>query len=234
MTEAQKGLITSKELGMAVADRLVQAEKRREVRGGETPPKQQTPTRRALQPPATREQRADRHAAPAVNHSGTQEFREDTPDTKGLRPYSFLLTQDHSRQNIPGTREYYDLDRARVGFPPMTDEEWKWLILREAASDNRTREFIDKECAKDSLSPLTDEEWKEYQRIKRINTMPIAELIQKYGIPNNDGKFIPYVPDSPDSKKAEKRTFWELIGEMVVDFLASAANYRKDTPAEKK
>jgi hypothetical protein len=46
--------MTSKELGMAVAEKLQQAEKRQEIRGAETP-KQQTPMRRALQPPVTRE-----------------------------------------------------------------------------------------------------------------------------------------------------------------------------------
>ena len=157
MTEENKGLMTAKELGMAVADRLRQEEKRPEMPGSESTAKQQAHRRRMLQPPA-REQRADRQVAPELtqtkaqlltleeqpqhrqkdlsaapapanpdNHSGTQEYGEDTPDTKGLRPYSFLLTQDHSRQNTPGTREYYDLDRARVGLPPLTDAEWKEL-----------------------------------------------------------------------------------------------------------
>jgi hypothetical protein len=230
MTEVQKGLITSKELGMAVADKLRQAEKRQE-RGGETPPKHQTPMRRALQPPATSEQRADRQVAPELsqtkaqlltleeqpqhrqkdlsiapapvnpdNHSRTPEFREDTPDTKGLRPYSFLLTQDYSRQNTPGTREYFDLDRARVGFPPITDEQWK------------EREEMEK-------------------RRERIQAMSIAELLQKYGIPNTEGKFIPFVPDS---KKAEQRTFWDVIGAMIAGLIEGAAQSRKDKPEDKK
>ena len=252
MTEVPKGLMTSKELGMAVADRLRQAEKR-----SEATPKQQALMRRALQPPATREQRADRHAenqtkaqlrtleeqpqprqkdlspAPAPvnpdNHNAAEEFGVDPAELRevpfyvlldrvlsqghdphsflrslGIKPYSFFLTQDHSRQRTPGTREFYDVDRARLGFPPMTDEQWKWNILGEAARDNRTREFIDKECAKDGLPPLTDEEWKEVERIKRIETMP------------------------------EKRTFWKVIGEMIVGLVEGGAQSFKDKATNKK
>jgi len=72
MTEVNKGLMTSKELGMAVADRLVQADKRREIGGRETPHKQQTPMRRVLQPPATREQRENRQAAATANQPKAQ------------------------------------------------------------------------------------------------------------------------------------------------------------------
>jgi len=51
MTEAPKGLMTSKELGMAVAEKLQQAEERREGRDTEQPRKQQLLMRRALMPP---------------------------------------------------------------------------------------------------------------------------------------------------------------------------------------
>jgi tellurite resistance-related uncharacterized protein len=58
MTEVNKGLMTSKELGMAVAEKLRQAEQRREGRSIEQPRKDQALMRRALLPPPTREQKA--------------------------------------------------------------------------------------------------------------------------------------------------------------------------------
>jgi hypothetical protein len=138
MTEAPKGLMTSKELGMAVADRLVQAEKQRETPGSESTPKQQVLMRRKLQPPATEQQpqHNQKDVSPALvnpdNH-GTQAYTEEILRTLGLRPYSFLLTQDPSRRITPGTRGYYDFDRARVGMPPITDEEWKEREERDRA-----------------------------------------------------------------------------------------------------
>jgi hypothetical protein len=68
MTEAHKGLMTAKELGMAVADRLIQAEKRAEKLGTEPTAKQQAQRRRML-PPPTREQREDRHVAHELNQT---------------------------------------------------------------------------------------------------------------------------------------------------------------------
>ena len=118
MTEVPKGLMTSKELGMAVADRLVQAEKRREVHGAETPPKQQTPMRRALQPPTAREQRADRDAAPAVHHSATQKILDEYQPGDWKNP----------EKSIWRSREAADEFYAKAyGHPPMTDAEWEGL-----------------------------------------------------------------------------------------------------------
>jgi hypothetical protein len=186
MTEVPKGLITSKELGMAVADRLRQAEKRPETPGSEPTPKQQAHRRRMLQPPA-REERTDRHAAPAMDHSATQKFLE----------------------------EYKPGD--------WKDPEKSIWNSRERTDEFRAKAF--------SLPPMTDEEWKDFQRIE---TAPIAELLQKYGIPNNDGKFIPYVPDSPDSKTPERRTFWEAIGARIAGLIGGAVQSRKDKPVDKK
>jgi hypothetical protein len=70
---------------------------------------------------------------------------------------------------------------------------------------------------------------------EKIETTPIAELIQKYGTPSGyGGDFIPFVPDNPDSKTPEKRTFWDVIGEMIAGVLEDAVQPRKDKPADKK
>jgi hypothetical protein len=86
MTEVPKGLMTSKELGMAVADRLVQAEKQPETPGTEPTSKEQ-PQRRRMLPPA-RQERGERQKAPAlppIREAQPAPTQENSPDVRTER-----------------------------------------------------------------------------------------------------------------------------------------------------
>jgi hypothetical protein len=74
---------------------------------------------------------------------------------------------------------------------------------------------------------MTDEEWKEFQRIE---TMPLAELVQKFGSLSFPGD----LPDGPDSKTPKQRTLREVIRGILVGILPSAASSLKDKPKDKK
>ncbi len=92
----------------------------------------------------------------------------------------------------------------------------------------KSREATDEFYAKAyGRPPMTDEEWKEFQR---IHTMPLAELVEKFGGLSFPGD----LPDSPDSKTPKRRTVREVIYGILVGILPSAASSLEDKPEDKK
>jgi hypothetical protein len=160
MTEVPKGLITSKELGMAVADRLIQAEKRRDVRGAETP-KQQTPMRRVLQPPATREQRGDERVRPAK--STNAEVQPAPAPDKSL--------DGRTEQEI-AEEQWAEKFLEEMTFNPDaegTDADWERLERLDPITYGRAKYSFD---LKDSIRGLKEES----ERVRHIPEDKLMEL----------------------------------------------------------
>jgi hypothetical protein len=155
MTEAQNGLITSKELGMAVADRLRQSEKRSETPGSEATPKHQAPMRRMLQPPST-VQRAEvnqsKAAVPTLEGQPQHGQKDVSASLAPANTEAHSVTQEHTRAKEPFTRERLDKERATRNLPPATDKQWstysfwgpwwlQWPEELEEALGNERREL---------------------------------------------------------------------------------------------
>jgi hypothetical protein len=87
MTEAPKGLLTSKELGMAVADRLRQSEKQPKAPRSEQSDRKQPHLRRPLMPPPTTAERVGREASHAVQH-----IKDELTTLEGQPPHHKGIT----------------------------------------------------------------------------------------------------------------------------------------------
>jgi hypothetical protein len=95
----------------------------------------------------------------------------------------------------------------------------------------RSREATDEFYAKAyGRPPMTDEEWESFQRIE---TMSMAEKVQKFGIPSFIGD-LPESPDKPHSKTPKRRSVRGVIGSVLGGLLTGGADSRKDKPADKK
>jgi hypothetical protein len=174
MTEASKGLITSKELGMAVADRLRQAEKQPKAPRSEHTDKQQPHLRRPLMPPPAKEQRVGREASHAVQH-----IKDELTTLEGQPPRHAADTADKPTPEIAEpTADPVKKPKIDEAFPmfstpeqqahyrkqqesphPFTEEELKqWQARWDSPEGIAERKRLD-EHMEQYKKPLTQEEW---------------------------------------------------------------------------
>jgi hypothetical protein len=183
-------------------------------------------------------------------------------EQKDLLLQGRILTAEE-RQKRAGwersTRESIDKMRVADNHRPQTDDMWNGLMVvqmewREEQERLQTRERRDTERAAQNHPALTDEQWREWAE---------KEWLEEYLAPHRKGlEFYPTPEEMEeslgtwlreyrsrkkpslkqwyethvlsDSKRLEQKTFWEVIGELIVSLLASVANSRKDKSADKK
>jgi hypothetical protein len=144
--------------------------------------------------------------------------------SEGEKPSSGELQARTAEKIIPESQVTDNRSATQKIIEEYKPGDWKNPEKSIWKSREATNEFRAKVHG---LAPMTDAEWKEFQRIE---TMPLPELVEKFGNLSFPGD----LPDNPDSKTPKQRTVREVIRGILAGILPSAASSLKVKPEDKK